>query len=101
MQLVWIERTVAANDDQRLTYLLEARAKAAAQCVAANAAAHDIRADLLEHLARRLQEGADAKVLRKALQDSGVNPTLVTDIMREASGPAAGASRSEESAIAF
>ena len=84
MDLVYVERATADNDDTRLTLLLQARARAAERCVEANQHATSIRRDLTTHLARRLQDGASAAVLRKALVDSGINQTMASDVMRAA-----------------
>lgn len=86
MHLVYVERATADND-VRLTLLLQARARAAERCVEANQHATSIRRDLTQHIARRLQEGAVGSVLRKAMMDSGINPTMASDIMQAASHP--------------
>lgn len=86
MQLVYVERTYADTDDRRLTQILEARAKASERCVEANQQAMRIKADLVEHLARRLREGAEAGALRRAMQDSGINPGIVTALLDAARG---------------
>lgn len=83
MHLVYVERATAGTD-VRLRHLLEARAAAAEACVKANQKAAEIRRDLTQHIARRLQEGASAAVLRKALVDSGINQTMASDVMRAA-----------------
>ena len=87
MELVYVERATADTEDRRLRLILEARAKAAERCVEANNNATSIRRDLTQHIARRLVEGASGAVLRKAMMDSGINPTMASDIMQAASHP--------------
>ena len=87
MQLVYVERTFADDDDKRLQLILQARAKAAERCVEANQHATDIRRDLITHIARRLVAGAQGSALRKAMMDAGINPTMASDIMQAASHP--------------
>ena len=85
MQLVHIEHTTADTDTRRLQQLLQARARAAEACVAANDMAKLVKGDLVQHLARRLREGADAADLRKTLQDGGIAPGPTTDLLKAAS----------------
>lgn len=87
MELVYVERATADTDDTRLRLILEARARAAERCVEANHHATNIRRDLTQHLARRLQEGAVGSTLRRKLIDSGINETMAGEIMRAASSP--------------
>ena len=85
VDLVYVERATA-DTDVRLRHLLEARAKAAERCVEANQKAAEIKALLIDHLARMAQAGAARDVLRKALQDSGINPGIVTALLDAAYG---------------
>lgn len=85
MDLVYVERATAGTD-VRLKHLLEARAKAAERCVEANQKAAEIKALLVDHLARMAQAGAARDVLRKVLQDSGVAPAVATTLLDAAYG---------------
>jgi len=84
MQLIHIERVSATSDDQRLGFLLTARAKAAEQVVCANLRAHACKIDLIEHITRRIQDGADRVRLRHRLLESGMPPSIVAAIMSAA-----------------
>ncbi len=84
MQLIHIERITATSDDQRLGFLLTARAKAAEQVVAANVRAQASKVDLIEHITRRIQDGADRLRLRHRLLESGMPPSIVAAIMSAA-----------------
>ena len=84
MQLIHIERVSATSDDQRLGFLLAARAKAAEQVVAANVRAQAARQDIVEHLTRRLQAGEDRIRLRHRLLESGMPDSAVSTIMSAA-----------------
>jgi hypothetical protein len=84
MQLIHVERITATSDDQRLGFLLTARAKAAEQVVAANVRAQASKTDLVEHITRRLQDGADRLRLRHRLLESGMPPSIVAAIMSAA-----------------
>lgn len=84
MQLIHIERVSATSDDQRLGFLLTARAKAAEQVVAANVRAQASKVDLIEHITRRLQDGADRLRLRHRLLESGMPGSIADAIMRAA-----------------
>ena len=88
MDLIHIERITATSDDQRLGFLLAARAKAAEQVVAANVRAQAARQDIVEHLTRRLQAGADRLRLRHRLLESGMPPSIVAAIMSAATDAA-------------
>ena len=77
MQLIHIERVSATSDDERLGFLLTARAKAAEQVVAANLRAQACKVDLIEHITRRIQDGADRLRLRHRLLESGMPPSIV------------------------
>ncbi len=79
-----IERDSATSDDERLGFLLAARAKAAEQVVAANVRAQASKVDLIEHITRRLQDGADRLRLRHRLLESGMPPSIVVAIMSAA-----------------
>jgi hypothetical protein len=84
MQLIHIERVSATSDDERLGFLLTARAKAAEQVVAANVRAQASKVDLIEHITRRIQDGADRLRLRHRLLESGMPPSIVAAIMSAA-----------------
>ena len=84
MQLIHIERITATSDDQRLGFLLTARAKAAEQVVAANVRAQASKTDLVEHVTRRLQAGEDRLRLRHRLLESGMPGSIADAIMRAA-----------------
>jgi hypothetical protein len=84
MQLVHIERVSATSDDERLGFLLTARAKAAEQVVAANVRAQAARHDILEHITRRLQAGEDRIKLRHRLLESGMPDSAASTIMQAA-----------------
>jgi hypothetical protein len=84
MQLIHIERVSATSDDERLGFLLTARAKAAEQVVAANVRAQASKVDLIEHITRRLQDGADRLRLRHRLLESGMPGSIADAIMRAA-----------------
>jgi hypothetical protein len=84
MQLIHIERVSATSDDERLGFLLTARAKAAEQVVAANLRAQACKVDLIEHITRRIQDGADRLRLRHRLLESGMPPSIVAAIMSAA-----------------
>ena len=84
MDLVHIEHTTATSDDARLGMLLQTRARAVEQCLLANQHAGSIKADLIEHLRRRLEAGDDRSVLRKAMLDAGVSIDAVTMLLRAA-----------------
>jgi len=84
MQLIHIERVSATSDDERLGFLLTARAKAAEQVVAANVRAQACKTDLVEHITRRLQDGADRLRLRHRLLESGMPGSIADAIMRAA-----------------
>jgi hypothetical protein len=84
MQLIHIERVSATSDDQRLGFLLTARAKAAEQVVCANLRAQACLIDLIEHVTRRLQAGEDRLRLRHRLLESGMPPSIVAAIMSAA-----------------
>ena len=84
MQLVHIEHVSAVSDDERLGFLLTARAKAAEQVVAANVRAQASKTDLIEHITRRIQDGADRIRLRHRLLESGMPPSIVAAIMSAA-----------------
>jgi hypothetical protein len=84
MQLIHVERTSATSDDERLGFLLTARAKAAEQVVAANVRAQASKVDLIEHVTRRLQDGADRLRLRHRLLESGMPTSIADAIMRAA-----------------
>lgn len=86
MDLVHVEHVSAPNDDARLTLLLKARAHAAENCVQANTQAMGIKADLVEHLRRRLQAGHDRSALRRALLDAGVTVSVTADLLTHAGG---------------
>jgi len=88
MDLIHIERITATSDDQRLGFLLTARAKAAEQVVAANVRAQASKTDLVEHITRRLQAGADRLRLRHRLLESGMPPSIVAAIMSAATDAA-------------
>ena len=88
MQLVHIEHVSAVSDDERLGFLLTARAKAAEQVVAANVRAQASKVDLIEHVTRRLQAGADRLRLRHRLLESGMPPSIVAAIMSAATDAA-------------
>ena len=83
-QLIHIERVSATSDDERLGFLLTARAKAAEQVVAANVRAQASKVDLIEHVTRRLQDGADRLRLRHRLLESGMPTSIADAIMRAA-----------------
>jgi len=84
MQLIHVERITATSDDERLGFLLTARAKAAEQVVAANVRAQASKIDLIEHITRRLQDGADRLRLRHRLLESGMPGSIADAIMRAA-----------------
>ena len=84
MQLIHVERITATTDEQRLGFLLTARAKAAEQVVAANVRAQASKTDLVEHITRRLQDGADRIRLRHRLLESGMPTSIADAIMRAA-----------------
>ena len=84
MHLIYIERITATSDDERLGFLLTARAKAAEQVVAANVRAQASKVDLIEHITRRIQDGADRLRLRHRLLESGMPPSIVAAIMSAA-----------------
>jgi hypothetical protein len=84
MELIHIERVSATSDDQRLGFLLTARAKAAEQVVAANVRAQACKTDLVEHVTRRLQDGADRRRLCHRMLESGMPSSIVGAIMRAA-----------------
>jgi hypothetical protein len=88
MHLIYIERITATSDDERLGFLLTARAKAAEQVVAANVRAQASKVDLIEHITRRLQDGADRLRLRHRLLESGMPPSIVAAIMSAATDAA-------------
>ena len=84
MQLIHIERVSAVSDDQRLGFLLTARAKAAEQVVAANVRAQACKVDLIEHVTRRLQAGANKFELRHTMLKSGMPRGAVLEILSAA-----------------
>ena len=88
MQLIHVERITATTDEQRLGFLLTARAKAAEQVVAANVRAQASKTDLVEHITRRLQDGADRIRLRHRLLESGMPGSIADAIMRAATDTA-------------
>ncbi len=88
MQLIHIERVSATSDDERLGFLLTARAKAAEQVVAANVRAQASKTDLIEHITRRLQAGEDRLRLRHRLLESGMPTSIADAIMRAATDAA-------------
>jgi len=88
MQLIHIERVSATSDDQRLGFLLMARAKAAEQVVAAILRAQAVRQDLVEHVTRRLQAGANKFELRHTMLKSGMPRVAVLEILSAATDAA-------------
>ena len=88
MDLIHIERITATSDDERLGFLLKARAKAAEQVVCANLRAQACKIDLIEHVTRRLQAGEDRLRLRHRLLESGMPPSIVAAIMSAATDAA-------------
>jgi hypothetical protein len=84
MELIHVERTSATTDEQRLGFLLKARAKAAEQVVAANLRAQACKIDLIEHVTRRLQAGDDRVRLRHRLLESGMPPSAVDAVLSAA-----------------
>ena len=84
MDLIHIERITATSDDERLGFLLTARAKAAEQVVAANVRAQASKTDLIEHITRRIKDGADRIRLRHRLLESGMPGSIADAIMRAA-----------------
>jgi len=81
MQLIHIERVSATSDEQRLGFLLKARAKAAEQVVAAILRSQMARQDLIEHVTRRLQAGANKFELRHMMLKSGMPRGAVLEIL--------------------
>ena len=84
MQLIHIERVSATSDDERLGFLLTARAKAAEQVVAAILRSQMARQDLIEHVTRRLQAGANKFELRHTMLKSGMPRGAVLEILSAA-----------------
>jgi len=84
MQLIHIERVSATSDDERLGFLLTARAKAAEQVVAAILRSQMARQDLIEHVTRRLQAGANKFELRHTMLKSGMPRVAVLEILSAA-----------------
>jgi len=84
MQLIHIERTQVADADRQLRLALERRNKAAERCVEANQQAASAKADLLRRLAECLQAGADVAALRNTLLGSGINASIVSNMLEAA-----------------
>ena len=84
MQLIHIERTQVADANRQLMLALERRNKAAERCVEANQQAASAKADLIRRLAECLQAGADVAALRNTLLGSGINASIVSNMLEAA-----------------
>ena len=84
MDLIHIERVTATSDDQRLSFLLTARAKAVEQMNCAILRAQAVRQDLVEHVTRRLQAGANKFELRSMMLQSGMPRGAVLEVLSAA-----------------